>query len=76
MQRLVGLRALEVLVELALQGAQLAEVVLRDLGGQVLQNVLLHAPQQEGEDLPVKRLHRQHPCNIDIMLFSASFKFF
>ena len=32
---------------------------LSDLGGQVLEDVLLHAPQKEGQRLTVERLHGQ-----------------
>ena len=44
-----------------LQGAEFTVVVLDDLGRQVLEHVFLHPSQQEGEDLPVERLHRQCP---------------
>jgi hypothetical protein len=42
----------EVLVELDLQGAEVHEAVLDDLGGEVRQHLLLGAPQQERHHLP------------------------
>uniref|UniRef100_A0A6B0V404 Uncharacterized protein n=1 Tax=Ixodes ricinus TaxID=34613 RepID=A0A6B0V404_IXORI len=60
-QGLLGPAAGKVLVQLHLQGTQLAVVVLQNLGGQVLQHILLHPPQQEGQHLPMQGLHGQHP---------------
>ena len=43
-----------------LQRAQVTVVVLNDFGREILQDVLLHPPQQEGQHLSVEGLHGQH----------------
>ena len=43
-----------------LQRAEVTVVVLDDLGGQVLEHILLHPPQEEGQHLAMQSLHGQN----------------
>ena len=45
-----------------LQRTKITVVVLDDLGWQVVEHVLLHASEDEGQDLAVKLLHGQGTC--------------